>query len=496
MNDDVPSGYSTRLYNDDLAPRKGPGTWKTGNLFNWWMSAWHSLADYTAAVSLLALGLLGWQLAFALCLGVVVIYLISNLAGVAGQKIGVPFPVFARISFGVFGANIPALLRAIVAVAWYGIQTYLASQVILVLAVKTIPSAESLLGPSFLGLSALGWISFLLLWSAQLFVLHRGMESIRRLSDFAGPAIWVAMIALTIWTLHRAEWTIDWSYHVGSVPLGAGDTVIQILAAASLIVALLSGPVLNFSDFTRLASSRRSVIRGNQLGLLVNGIAFCLVSVVITLASVRVYGKAINDPIILISEIDNITVLLLAILAVGISTAGINIILNFVSPAFDFANIAPRHIDFKKGGLITAILSVVILPWNLYSNPVVISVFLGGIGALMGPLFGIMMADYYLIRRGRVTIAHLYTEDPSGKYFYTRGFNKNSVAALIISGIATLAIAFIPAMHALAPFTWPLGTTLGAIVCLAINRLRPNTPDNITETPATALQPTKTQTTL
>lgn len=476
----LPTGYSPRLYNEDLAPRAESGNWRTRNLFAWWMSAWHSLADYTAAVGLLSLGVLGWQLAVALCLGVAVIYLISNLAGVAGQKVGVPFPVFARISFGVFGANIAALLRAVVAVAWYGIQTYLASQVILILVVKSVPAATALTQTSYLGLSQLGWICFLALWTAQLIVLHRGMDSVRRLSDFAGPIIWIAMIALAVWTLQRADWSVDWSYHVGDT-LSHGQTVIKMLAIISLIVALLSGPVLNFSDFTRLAPNRKSVVRGNQLGLLINGVAFCLVAVVITLASVKVYGKAVDDPIVLMREIDSVTMLLLAIVAVGVSTAGINIILNFVSPALDFANVAPKYVSFRTGGVITSVLAVVILPWHLYSNPVVVNIFLGGVGALMGPLFGIVMADYYLVRRGKVDIKSLYVDQPDGRYYYKRGTNTNAIIALTISGSAALAIALVPALAVMAPFTWPLGTACGALICVLIHRLRPNA--NVDEEP-------------
>lgn len=185
------TGYSKRLYNEDLAPREGEGTWKTWNLFVWWMSAWHSLGGYTFAIGLLVLGVTGWQLALGLSLGVVSLYFVSNLVGIAGQKVGVPFPVFARASFGVFGANIAALLRAIVAVAWYGIQTYLASAVVMVLVMKIFPGSIQLTESSFLGLSVLGWICFMLLWFAHLFILYRGMETIRKLTDFAGPSGWV-----------------------------------------------------------------------------------------------------------------------------------------------------------------------------------------------------------------------------------------------------------------------------------------------------------------
>lgn len=470
----LPAGYSSRLYNQDLAPRTAEGQWKTWNLFAWWMSAWHSLGGYTMAIGLLILGLTGWQMAVALSIGVVIIFFASNLMGVAGQKVGVPFPVFARASFGVFGANIPALLRAIVAIAWYGIQTYLASAVLMILVIKIFPGTIPMTQNSFLGLSTLGWICFLVLWLVQLIVLYRGMDAIRRLTDFAGPIVWVAMLALAIWTLARANWTLDWNHHIGSAPLAFGPALVATLAGIFLTCAYMAGPMLNFADFTRLSPNKAAVVKGNALGLLLNGVAFCIVSVIIALASVEVYGKAVHDPIELIHDIDNVTLLLITIVMIGLATVGINIILNFVSPAFDLANIAPKHISFRTGGLITAVLAVVVLPWNLYSSAVAVNLFIGGVGALMGPLFGIVLTDYYLIRRAQVDERSLYSDAPDGRYFYTRGTNLNSVIALVITGVITLCIALIPFFGEVAPFSWPIGVLLGAGMCLLVNRLRPN----------------------
>ncbi len=469
----VPSGYSPRLYNPDIAPRGDHAPWTAWGLFAWWMSAWHSLGNYTAAVGLLVLGLMGWQLAVGLCLGVLVLYVMSNVMGIAGQKVGVPFPVFARASFGVFGANIPAILRAIVAVAWYGIQTYLASVALLILVLKVYPNAQPLTEVSLFGLSGLGWICFLALWVAQLFVLHRGMETVRKLTEFAGPTIWIAMFALAVWTLDRADWSIDWTYSVGS-PLGFGAAVGAILTAAFLIVSNLSGPLVNFADFTRLSPDRATVVKGNRLGLLINGIAFCVVSIVITLASVKVYGQAVNDPIEMVRDVDNVTVLLLTILVVAVATAGANVVLNFVSPAYDFVNVAPHRISFRTGGVITAVLSVVIMPWNLYSSPIVVNLFLGGIGALMGPVAGILATDFYLVRRAQIDQDSLYTDAPDGRYYYSRGTNVNSVIALGLSGTIALSLALVPALGDFHAFAWPVGLVLGGVFCLVVNRLRPN----------------------
>jgi NCS1 family nucleobase:cation symporter-1 len=469
----APGGYSSRLYNDDIAPRGEDAPWTAWGLFAWWMSAWHSLGNYTAAVGLLVLGLMGWQLAVGLCLGVLILYVMSNVMGIAGQKVGVPFPVFARASFGVFGSNIPAILRAIVAVAWYGIQTYLASVALMILVLKAFPDAQPLSEGDFLGLSALGWICFLGLWVAQLFVLHRGMETVRKLTEFAGPTIWVAMFALAVWTLNRADWHVDWTYHTGS-SLSVAASIGAILTAAFLIVSDLSGPLVNFADFTRLSPDKQTVIRGNRLGLLINGIAFCVVAIAITLASVEVYGKAINDPIEMVRDVDSITVLLLTILVVAVATAGANVVLNFVSPAYDFVNVAPHRISFRTGGVITAVLSVVIMPWNLYSNPVVVNLFLGGIGALMGPVAGILAADFYVVRKAQVDRDSLYSDDPRGRYYYSRGTNMNSVIALALSGAISLCLALVPFFSPVHAFAWPVGLLLGAFFCLVVNRLRPN----------------------
>lgn len=456
-----PHAPSARLYNEDIAPRADLGHWKAWDLFAWWMSAWHSLGGYTMAVGLLVLGLTGWQMALGMAIGLVIIFICSNLMGVAGQRVGVPFPVFARISFGIYGANIPAILRAIVAVAWYGIQTYLASAAVMLLVLKAAPEAEGLNDGGLLGLSTLGWICFLLLWTAQLAVLWRGMEAVRKLSDFAGTTIWVAMIALAVWVLNRADWTVDWSYMEGP-QLSAGGTIAAILGAVFLTCAYMGGPMLNFADFTRLAPTEKDVRQGNAWGLLLNGVAFCVLSVVIALASVEVYGDAITDPIHMLRDIDSVALLLVAILSVAVATVGINIILNFVSPAYDFANVWPEKISFRTGGVITAVLALLVMPWKLYANPVAVNYFIGGVGALMGPLLGIMLVDYYYIRRGRVQIADLYSESKSGEYYYQNGFSRTAVLALVLSGAVSLSAAYLPLFDSLQHYSWPIGLVAGA----------------------------------
>lgn len=465
----TPKIEESKLYNKELSPESATGTWKTINLFNWWMSGWHSLGGYTMAIGLFVLGIAGWQAMIAFVIGVAILFWANNLSGVAGQREKVPWPVFARASFGVMGANIPALMRAIVAIAWYGIQTYLASAAVMILVLKVVPGLEPLTESSFLGLNILGWICFLALSALQMLVLLLGMEWVRRLSDFAGPTIWIAMIALALWVLARAGWTIDLTHTTTAAP-SFGWQIHGMAAAVFLTVSYFAGPSLNFADFTRNAPNEASVRKGNALGLLLNASAFGIIAIVIALASVEVYGEAVHEPIALLEDIDSVALLLVAIIAVAVATAGINIILNYVAPVYDLINVWPKFFTFRRAGAMVAIVAVVITPWNIFANPILVNQFIGAVGALMGPLFGIMMTDYYVIRKHGLNTAHLFNDGPTGEYFYRNGFNPAALIALGISGGLTVIMSIIPALSNIAPFAWPVGVIVGAGVYLVAMR--------------------------
>ncbi len=453
--------YSERLYNEDLAPVK-ERNWTTYSLFAMWMADVHSIGGYTFAAGLFFLGLAGWQVFLALLVGIVVVYFLMNLSGIAGQRHGIPYPVLARISFGVFGANIPALIRAVIAIFWYGIQIWLASVAVLVLLIRIFPGLEPYTENSILGLSSLGWACFLALWAAQLFVLRNGMETVRRFVDWAGPAIYVAMFALAVWIVIEARGQIGLT--LSSQELSTGGAILAFLTAISLVVAYFSTLMLNFCDFSRFSPSERMVYRGNFWGLPVNFMAFALVVVIVTSGSATVFGEAITDPVEVVARIPNTLVLVIGALTFAIATVGINIVANFVSPAYDLANAAPKHIDFKRGGVITAIASLLVTPWNIYNSPVAINYFLGGLGAFLGPLFGIIFVDYYLVRRGRVDVDALYREGASSPYWYQGGFNRRAVLVFVVSAIIAVVVALIPTFGLLSPFSWFVGAAVSAIL--------------------------------
>lgn len=456
-----------RLTNADLAPA-GSRKWKVFDLFAMWMSDVHNLGNYTFAAGLLVLGMNAWQIFTALLVGFVIIYAGMNLMGRVGQRHGVPFPVVSRISFGVWGANIPALIRAVIAIMWYGIQTYLASVAVNVMLLAAAPGLVSWTHHSFLGLDALGWTSFLTLWVLQALIIGQGMESVRKFQDFCGPAIWLVMIALAVWVLAKAGWSISLTSTPHPVP--RGEQFRQWFGAIGLILATYGTLMLNFCDFSRFAPDQRTVRRGNFWGLPINSTAFVIVSVVVTAGSIEVFGEAITDPALLVAKVGNTWVLVLGALTFAIATMGVNIVANFVSPAYDLANVWPQKITFKVGGMISTVAALLVTPWNLYSNPNVVNYFLGGLGAFLGPLFGVIMVDYYWVKRGRVDVDALFDGRPGSRYYYRKGVNPKALWAFLPSAAVAAVLALVPYFGDVAPYSWFIGTAAAAALYAALGR--------------------------
>ncbi|MCE1186884.1 NCS1 family nucleobase:cation symporter-1 [Zoogloea sp.] len=460
MRDHTPPGYSDRLYNEDLGPLKEKN-WNWYNIFAFWMSDVHSVGGYVFAGSLFALGLSSWQVLISLLIGILIVNGLCNLVARPSQQAGIPYPVACRLSFGIWGANIPAIIRGLIAVAWYGIQTFLASSALNIVLLRFFPGLESLAHSQFLGLSHLGWLGFMTMWVLQAVVFWHGMESIKRFIDWAGPAVYVVMFALAGWIVARAG--IDnISLNLGEVKYTGLESVGMMITAIALVVSYFSGPMLNFGDFSRYGKSMDEVKRGNFWGLPVNFLAFSLVTVVITSGTIPVFGHMITDPIETVSKIDNTMAALIGAFTFVTATIGINIVANFVSPAFDFSNVAPRHISFRAGGFIAAVGSIFITPWNLFNSPEVIHYTLDMLAAFIGPLFGILLVDFYLVRKGEIRVDDLYTESPEGAYWYTNGVNEKAVQALIPAVIIGIVIT-LSGIKSVADFNWFIGCALGGV---------------------------------
>ena len=473
--------YDERLANEDLAPLKKQ-RWSSYNIFAFWMSDVHSVGGYVTAGALFSLGIASWQVLISLIVGISIVMFFCNLVAKPSQITGVPYPVINRAIFGVRGANIPAIIRGCIAIAWYGVQTYLAATSLMIIFLKFLPGSAALNNSTFLGLSPLGYISYAILWVAQAAVFWRGMEAIRRFIDFAGPAVYVVMIVLCGYLVAKAG--------IGNISLNLStkhftlvESIPVMIAAVAAVVSYFSGPMLNFGDFSRYARSFSAVRRGNFLGLPVNFLFFSLLTVVTASATMPVFGEMITDPIKTVERIDSAFAILLGGLTFVVATVGINIVANFISPAFDFSNVNPKRISWRMGGMIAAIGSVVLTPWNWYNSDAGILYTLGILGALIGPLFGILIAGYYLISKQRVWVDDMYVMNTSGRYWFRNGYNPNAVASVLIGGLPAILVVIVLGQvwhdspnailsHA-GDFSWFIGCGLGLLAFWALERSRP-----------------------
>lgn len=466
---------SSRLYSYDLAPTKKEGRrWGAYNVFTLWANDAHSLGNYTFAIGLFALGLNAWGILTAFALASLLLFLLLTLSGYMGHKTGVPFPVMSRIAFGTRGAQIPAGVRGIVAIAWFGIQTYLASSVLNALIVAMFPALRPLQNQFVLGLSALGWITFLALWALQIVIVSYGMHMIRKYMAVAAPTALVTMCGLAIWMFVRAGGSVSVST---DQPLTGTAMWTQILESAALWVVIYGTFVLNFCDFTRSAKSRQSIMWGNLIGIPVNMLFFAGIVVVLSGAQFELNGRVITSPTDIVQTIPNTFLLALVSLALVVLTIAVNLLANFVAPIYVLINLFPRTLNFRRAGVVSAVIGLAILPWNLYNSPVVVNYFLGGLGALLGPLFGVIMADYWLLRKTHVNVPQLYTDDPQGEYHYRRGYNPRAVWAFAPAAAIAVVLALVPAFGAVSGFSWFIGAILGAVICVAIGEHEPDARD-------------------
>ncbi|MER5611142.1 MULTISPECIES: NCS1 family nucleobase:cation symporter-1 [unclassified Streptomyces] len=457
---------SSGLYTYDLAPTKKEGRrWGAYNVFTLWANDVHSLGNYAFAIGLFALGLNVWGILAAFALASVLLFLLLTLSGFMGHKTGVPFPVMSRIAFGIRGAKIPAVVRGLVAIAWFGIQTYLASSVLSTLLVTMFPGLKSLDTNSILGQSTLGWITFLALWALQVLIVSYGMQMIRRYMAFAAPTTLITMCALAAWMFWRADGSISMSI---DSPLSGGEMWLQILQGAALWVVIYGTFVLNFCDFTRSARSRGSIVRGNVIGIPVNMLFFAVIVAVLSGAQFKLDGHVITSPTDIVRTIPNMFLLAIASLALIALTVAVNLMANFVAPIYALVNLFPQRLNFRRAGMVSAVVGLVILPWNLYNSPVVVNYFLGGLGALLGPLFGVIMADYWLLRKARVNVPDLYSDAAQGDYHYRHGFNPRAVWAFVPSAAIAVVVALVPFFSAVAGFSWFVGAILAAVLYAAI----------------------------
>jgi NCS1 family nucleobase:cation symporter-1 len=414
------------LYNEDLAPT-GPErrTWTTYNIAALWIGMAIVITTYTLAAGLMAAGMNWWQALLTISLGNLLVLIPMLLNAHAGTKYGIPFPVFVRASFGVRGANFAAMARALVACGWFGIQTWIGGLALDALTTAAWGGWANVPGHSF--------IAFFVFWAIQVAIILTGTEGVKWFESFSAPLLIGGSIALLIWGFTAGGGVGN--VFSTSAELQQGQAPFWALFWPSLAanVGYWITLSLNIPDFTRYAQSQRSQVIGQTLGLPLTMTAFSFIGIAVTAATIVVFGEAIWDPVVLVTRLaqDFPILLIVAMIIIAIAQISTNMAANVVSPSFDFSNLAPKYISFRTGGMITALLGIISFPWVLFNNVgAYIFTWLVGYGSLLGAIGAVMIADYWIVRRRKLSLADLYKHE--GRYAYSSGWNWRAITAVFV----------------------------------------------------------------
>jgi NCS1 family nucleobase:cation symporter-1 len=450
---------SSPLYNEDLAPASPERrTWGTYNFAALWISMSVNILTYMLAASLIQGGMNWKQAVFTVFLGNTIVLVPMLLNSHPGAKYGIPFPVLARASFGVLGANVAAVLRALVACGWFGIQAWIGGEAISTLLAVLVPSWKDFPHGTA--------VCFLIFWVINLLVVLKGIEYIRILQGISAPILLGVGLLLLGWAYHAAG---------GFGPMFSVQSKFTTFPAfLKFLIPALNGTVgfwatvsLNIPDFTRFARNQREQVIGQALALPTTMTLYSFVGIVVTSATVVIYGTAIWDPVQLLSRFHSPVAVVISLVAILLATLNVNIGANVVSPANDFSNLWPKKISFRTGGIITCFMGVAMMPWKLLSDyGTFIFGWLGGYAAFLGPVAGIMICDYFVIRKRVLQIDDLYLR--GGLYEYSKGFNWRAVIALALGASTALAGLAIPQVRVLYDYSWFVGFTVSFLAYLAM----------------------------
>lgn len=464
------------LSNPDLAPVPiDQRNWSAMNIAALWVGMAVCIPTYMLAASMIGAGMRWWQAVLTVMLGncIVLVPMVLNAHG--GTKYGIPFPVLARASFGTTGAHIPAVARALVACGWFGIQTWIGGAAIYSIAtvlgwITEDPEASRL---AFIGISPWQLVCFAIFWAVHLAIILKGINSIKWLEAWAAPFLIVSGLALLAWAVLRVDNMGDLFQNESGFKT-RGDFWKAFFPSLTAMVGFWATLSLNIPDFSRYCKAQRDQALGQLLGLPTTMTLFCFIGIVVTGATVPIFGEAITDPIELVSRLGSKPVVVVSLFAVLLATLSTNLAANVVSPANGFANLAPSRVSFRTGAIATCVIGVIIMPWRLYNDlGGFIFTWLIGYSALLGPIAGIIIADYFILRRTRLDVGALY--DDRGIH---AGINWRAVLTLILAVLPNLPgfinaatntagtsdAIFPPVFDALYDYAWFIGITLALLI--------------------------------
>ena len=445
MNRDI---ESSSLYNSDLAPASPDRrNWGTYNYAALWVSMSVNILTYMLAASLIQGGMDWKQAVLTVFVGNSIVLVPMLLNSHPGARYGIPFPVLARASFGVLGANVAAVLRGLVACGWFGIQSWIGGEAINTLLVVLFPSWKN--NPNGTA------ICFVAFWAINLAVVMMGIDSIRKLQGISAPILLAVGLLLLAWA-YKSAGGFGPMLSAPSQFASTADFLKFLIPALNGTVGFWATVSLNVPDFTRFARDQKAQAIGQAVALPTTMTLYSFIGIAVTSATVVIYGTALWDPVQLLSRMHSPVAVVVSLLAILLATLNVNIGANVVSPANDFSNLWPRRISFKMGGIITCFLGVAMMPWKLLANHrTFIFGWLGGYAAVLGPVAGIMICDYWIIRRRELNLQDLYLRN--GQYEYAKGFNVRGIAALVAGSAVALIGLAIPSLRFLYDYSWFVG---------------------------------------
>jgi NCS1 family nucleobase:cation symporter-1 len=472
---------SSPLYNHDLAPVPvARRNWTTYNYAALWISMAHCIPTYMLSSALIGAGMNWWQALITILLGNTIVLVPILLNSHPGTKYGIPFPVFARAAYGTFGSNVPAIMRALVACGWFGIQAWIGGQALHVFFTSLIPKWPTLLGAGKpLGHTPTEWISFLLFWGVNIWIIYRGMDLLRKVENWAAPFVLVMAAILLGWAV--------WKAHGLGYLLQQPGSMAKFVPSLTAMIGFWATLSLNMPDFTRFGRSQREQAVGQTVALPTTMTVFSAMAIIITSAAVIIFPKVpmsqLWDPVTLVGQFKATAVVAISMFTVVVATLSVNIAANVVSPANDFANAFPRWISFRTGGLITGLLGIAMQPWRLLSDPRLyiydwLVTYSGGLGSIAG----VLIVDYWIVRRKQLVLGDLYRTD--GTYSYAGGWNWRAILATVLGCVLALIGRWVPAFGPLYEYAWFVGFGVGAVTHWVLMKALP--PRQLSVAPAVA----------